>query len=382
MTEPPILEARGLCRVFTERRAFRGATHVHALRDVSFSVPRAGIVALVGESGSGKSTVARVVARLLRPTSGALLLDGVDVAAERRRHADLAYRKRVQMVFQDPFGSLNPVHRVEHHLARPLLRHGLAKSPAELRERVDELLVSVGLNPAREAAAKRPHEMSGGQRQRVAIARALAVEPELILADEPTSMLDVSIRMGVLNLLQQLRAERGLSFLYITHDLASARYLADRTIVLYAGAIMEEGPSEEVMTHPAHPYTQLLLSAVPDPRRRHALASLPGASVPATERTRAGAALRLHGASKTAAGCPFLPRCPRAVGACAESLPALAEVDAGHAVRCHVAGGALQPGTGASPSEPRDLGDSLPPLPAPPEGNPQRLPAQYEESRP
>jgi peptide/nickel transport system ATP-binding protein len=319
---PPILEVRALTKTFTSRVGFR-RREVRALNDVSFSVQRGEIVALVGESGSGKSTIARIVARLLQPTSGQIFLDGEDVLATEPRRASLSYRKRVQMVFQDPFGSLNPVHSVAHHLIRPLVRHGIASNPAELELRVHELLSGVGLNPAADFAGKKPHEMSGGQRQRVAIARALAVAPELILADEPTSMLDVSIRMGVLNLLDRLRTERDLSFLYITHDLASARYVADRTLVLYGGSLMEEGPSDAVMQQPAHPYTQLLLSAVPDPRR------------PAASNVELPSGPRMAGTT----GCPFAGRCPAVMDRCGESLPPKAAVAKGHFVRCHLVSG-------------------------------------------
>jgi ABC-type glutathione transport system ATPase component len=195
------------------------------LNDVSLALGRAEIVALVGESGSGKSTVARVVARLTEPSAGRILLEGRDVLAEEPRRASLSYRSKVQMIFQDPFGSLNPIHTIAHHLERPLLLHGKAKTRTALEHRVHELLDSVGLSPAIEFARKYPHEASGGQRQRVAIARALAVGPSLILADEPVSMLDVSIRLGILNLMEQLKVERGVAFLYITHDIASARYV-------------------------------------------------------------------------------------------------------------------------------------------------------------
>ncbi len=320
--ESPILEVRRLSCTFQTRHGLR-RSEVRALHDVSFSVDRGEIVALVGESGSGKSTIARIVARLLAPTSGEILLDGKNILAEEPRRASLAYRKRVQMIFQDPFGSLNPVHSVAHHLERPLMRHGIASGRGELEARVHELLAGVGLDPPADFASKKPHEMSGGQRQRVAIARALAVSPELILADEPTSMLDVSIRMGVLNLLDRLRSDRGLSFLYITHDLASARYVADRTLVLYGGALMEEGPSDEVMQRPAHPYTQLLLSAVPDPRR------------PAATSIELPSAIRAI-AKK---GCPFAGRCPSAMARCSEALPAKAAVAERHSVRCHLFSG-------------------------------------------
>jgi ABC-type glutathione transport system ATPase component len=241
---------------------------VAAVEDVGFEVRRGEAVALVGESGSGKSTIARMLLRLTRPDGGEIRLDGVDVLAREPRGASLAYRGRVQMVFQDPFGSLNPVHDVAHHLARPLLRHGRVEprrgpgGQAALRDRALALLRTVGLEPAEDYLGRHPAELSGGQRQRVAIARALAVEPDLLVADEPTSMLDVSIRTGVLNLLARLKRERGLGILLITHDLASARYLADRILVLHRGRIVEEGPSRDVVSAPAHPYTRALLAAV------------------------------------------------------------------------------------------------------------------------
>jgi peptide/nickel transport system ATP-binding protein len=259
----PVLEVRGLTKSYRVRRGLR-VERVPVLHDVSFQLARGEIVALVGESGSGKSTVARVLARLVTPSGGTLRLDGVDVRAGERRPT-LDYRRRVQMIFQDPYGSLNPAHTVEHHLRRPLELHrrGSASEPG----RIHELLAAVGLTPPDVIAARRPHELSGGQRQRVAIARALAVEPDVLIADEPTSMLDVSLRVDVLNLLGRLRDQQRLAVLFITHDLASARYLADRVLVLHGGTVVEEGPVESVVASPAHPYTRRLLAAAPDPGR-------------------------------------------------------------------------------------------------------------------
>ena len=222
------------------------------------------MTALVGASGSGKSTVARLLTRIYEPTSGSITLGGEDVSHIKGGGALRRYRQRVQMIFQDPFASLNPVKRVSHHIERPLRIHGTVPDD-RVRERALELLEAVGLVPADVVAAKYPHELSGGQRQRVAIARALAVEPDVVLADEPISMLDVSIRLGVLNLIAELKQTRNLGFLYITHDLASARYVADEVLVMVAGRIVEQGPTDDVLHRPLHDYTKLLLSAVPDP---------------------------------------------------------------------------------------------------------------------
>ena len=246
------LEVRGLTKNFKKLRA---------VDDVSFTLRTGTITALVGESGSGKSTVARVLARLHDATSGSVFYEGKDVLD---RCDVRLYRSRVQMIFQDPFDSLNPVRTIKHHLERPVRIHSVVPR-REVTPRVHELLRIVGLVPPDKYAAKYPHELSGGQRQRVAIARALAVNPAVILADEPISMLDVSIRIGILNLMLQLKHELGIAFLYITHDIASARYVADEVLVMYAGQIVEQGPTDSVLHEPLHTYTRLLLSAVPHP---------------------------------------------------------------------------------------------------------------------
>lgn len=232
----PVLDVRHLTKVFPVGGLF-SRLGVHALTDVSFTIDAGQILALVGESGSGKSTTARLIARLTAATGGELLLDGKDVFQSRRVSMD--YRRRVQMIFQDPFGSLNPAHTIGHHIMRPLQIHGKVRGRREMQERVYALLDQVGLNPPAEVAEKFPHQLSGGQRQRVAFARALAVDPLVLLADEPISMLDVSIRMGILNLMDRLKDERGIASLYITHDIASARYIADNTVVMYAGRMVE-----------------------------------------------------------------------------------------------------------------------------------------------
>ncbi|MBC9824177.1 ATP-binding cassette domain-containing protein [Terrabacter sp. MAHUQ-38] len=264
----PVVRVRGLVKEFRLGGLF-SRNHLRAVAGVDLDLPRGSIVALVGESGSGKSTIARCLARLEQPTAGSVAFDGVDVLRTERRRASRAYRRRVQMVFQDPFGSLNPAHRVEHVLRRPLEIHGHTTSARETRARLVQLMDAVGLDPA--LLDRYPHELSGGQRQRVGVARALAAEPDVILADEPTSMLDVSVRVGLLNLLRRLRDERGIAMLYITHDLASARYVADTTNVMFAGELVEGGESLTLMDEADHPYTRLLLSAVPDPRRVTAL---------------------------------------------------------------------------------------------------------------
>jgi peptide/nickel transport system ATP-binding protein len=318
------LEVRHLEKRFSADASFIGRrSYVHAVDDVSFTLRPGTITALVGESGSGKSTVARLLARLYKPTSGSVIYRGKDVARDRRRRSVLKYRSQVQMIFQDPFGSLNPVKTIRHHIERPLRIHRIVESD-EIEGRVLELLETVGLVPPAHIADKYPHELSGGQRQRVAIARTLAVEPVVLLADEPTSMLDVSIRIGILNLMLKLKEERRIAFLYVTHDLASARYLADDILVMYAGQIVEQGPIEDVLADPLHPYTRLLLSAAADPevgletKRIEVRKGLASAAVDPPE------------------GCRFVGRCPLAVDICSRVTPALVEARRGHSARCHV----------------------------------------------
>ena len=320
---PPLLEVRGLSKRFPVGGVFDRA-QVHALEDASFILDRGRVTALVGESGSGKSTTARLIARLIEPTSGRIVLNGQDVLAKEPRGASLAYRADVQMIFQDPFASLNPVHTIGYHLERPLRVHGKARGGAERREQVAALLTTVGLAPAAEFVAKFPHELSGGQRQRVAFARALAVDPAVMLADEPISMLDVSIRMGILNLMERLKTERGIASLYITHDIASARYIADETIVMYAGRMVEGAGANDLVHQPAHPYTQLLLSAVPDPHARK----------PRQVRARA----EIPSLIDPPPGCPFAPRCPRVMDVCRRVMPGVERIATGHWVRCHLYG--------------------------------------------
>jgi peptide/nickel transport system ATP-binding protein len=262
------MELLRLCNITKTYRSsgiLRRQPDVHALRDVSLHVNRSEIVGLVGASGCGKSTLGRIILRLERADGGKLWLNGREMFHAEPRRASFKYRSLVQMIFQDPFASLNPAHSVAYHLERPLLRHGLVTSGA-LQKRVHDLLHMVGLTPVERMASAYPYALSGGQRQRVAIARALAVNPRLIVADEPTSMLDVSIRMDILNLLARLRREQELGLLLITHDLASARYLTDRLIVLNQGVIVESGATESVISSPQDSYTALLLDAIRNPR--------------------------------------------------------------------------------------------------------------------
>ena len=255
----PILALDKVSKVF-----HRGGSTVHAERSVSVALHPGRTVALVGESGSGKTTAARLIMREYQPDSGQLTFRGAPVEGT----GDLrAYRSAVQMVFQDPFSSLNPVHTIRHHLERPLRLHQPELSAAERKAAAIEVLERVQLDPAL-ILPKYPHELSGGQRQRISIARALAVNPEVIVADEPTSMLDVSVRLGILNLLNDMKRQMRLAVLYITHDIATARYVAEEIMVMYAGQIVEWGETERVLSNPQHPYTRLLLSAVPDPDQR------------------------------------------------------------------------------------------------------------------
>lgn len=323
----PVLEVRNLTKHFPvggSTRLRRQAKHLHALDDVSFALTPGKIVALVGESGSGKSTAARVLARAYPPTSGQILFRGIDIGLQSGRELSRRYRAQVQIIFQDPFGSLNPVKRVEHHIARPLLIHKIVPRN-QVGERVREILTMVGLVPADEIARNFPHQLSGGQRQRVNIARALASDPDVLLADEPISMLDVSIRMGILNIMLDLKRQRRIAFLYITHDIATARYVADEVIVLYAGQVVERGETDAVLQSPLHPYTQLLLSAVPKPAESLDL-----------DWTRVQTRGEIPVVVDPVPACRFAARCPKVMDRCRANTPQLAEVEPGHWVRCYL----------------------------------------------
>jgi peptide/nickel transport system ATP-binding protein len=324
-----VLEAIGLTKHFPVRRRLRdlfSKEHdaVHAVDDVHLTLRRGQVVALVGESGSGKSTVARLLAQLYPRTGGDIQLHGRSTTVKGGRNFR-GYAARVQMIFQDPFASLNPVHTIRYHLTRALKIHHNAGD--DLDTALAELLTRVSLTPPERYLDKFPHELSGGQRQRVAIARALGADPEALLADEPVSMLDVSIRLGVLNLLRDLKERLNLAILYITHDIASARYFADETLVMYAGRMVEGGDSETVTQTPAHPYTRLLIDSAPDPDR------LTGDIDPLEEDRGNGEPPSLI---RPPSGCRFHPRCPAAMPRCSTDLPVRLEIgDApGHWAAC------------------------------------------------
>jgi len=316
-TDAPVLEGRDLTKYFWVKQGrgpFARRVPVHAVDRVSLRLDKGKVTAIVGESGAGKTTVARLLAKIIKPDKGQVLLDGKPAPSGRPR----SYSAQVQMVFQDPFASLNPVHRIRHHLIRPLQIHHMANGNVDAA--VADLLRRVALKPPDSFTGKFPHELSGGQRQRVAIARALAVRPRVLIADEPVSMLDVSIRLGVLNLLADIRDKEHLGILYVTHDIASARYLADTIVVMYAGQLVESAPSTSLTDNPAHPYTQLLLSAAPDPDRVQP-PHLEGRGAPPS-------------LSAPPSGCRFHPRCPFAMEVCKRQAPPNIEVAPGHIAAC------------------------------------------------
>jgi len=322
---------------------------LHAVDDFDLTIQEREIVALVGESGSGKSTVARLLARVYPPTRGEIYYRGRPIHRLRTRRALFWYRGEVAMVFQDPFSAFNPVFRVSHGVMRNLALHRPELSRAERKREAERVFKSVGLSA--DMLRRFPYEMSGGERQRVGFAQALAVRPKLILADEPVSMLDVSIRAGVLNMMASLRDQEGVSILYITHDIASARYVADRVIVLYAGHMVEAGPTETVLHDPKHPYTQLLLSAVADVREKEDLISADTGEPP-----------RVINPTE---GCRFRWRCPYAIGKCARVTPRPTPIGS-TLVACHVAAGDVEDDseTAGVPSIADDLsGQKLVPSP-------------------
>ena len=321
----PLVEVEDLAKVFdvsppwlnrvVERkpRAF-----VHAVDGVSFSIERGRTLALVGESGCGKSTIARLLVGLYGATRGVVRFDGNDMAKSLTSRQALPLRRRMQMIFQDPYASLNPRWKVLDIVAEPLREHGLVDSDAEARGRVGELLSSVGLTPA--DAEKFPHQFSGGQRQRISIARALATQPEFLVCDEPTSALDVSVQAQVLNIMKDLQRERGLTYLFISHNLAVVRHVADQVGVMYLGRLVEVADKAELFARPRHPYTRMLLDAIPD--------------IHMTGRARTPVQGEVPNPLNPPSGCSFHPRCPLANDRCKAERPALVPLQ-GVRVACH-----------------------------------------------
>ena len=328
MAEQNLVEVRGLKKWFPVQKGFierlvtRQRQFVHAVDGVDFDIRRGEVFGLAGESGSGKTTTGRLILRLVEPTAGSVLFDGVDLAAlsleEVRRT-----RKRMQVIFQDPFASLNPRMKCGEGIGHSLEIFRVARKD-EKRSQVLEMMERVGLTPARVLYDKYPHQLSGGQRQRAVIARALVLHPDLIVADEPIAMADVSVRALLLDLMVQLKQDFNLTYLFITHDLATAKYICDRIAIMYLGLICELGTLEQVYRHPQHPYTQALLAAVPvpDPHARRT-AALPKGEIPSP--------------ITPPPGCRFHPRCPGATEICSQELPPLRPVPGaeGHLVACH-----------------------------------------------
>ena len=323
-----LLKVRDLRKLFPVSNGIAGALlrrperFVHAVDGVSFDLKKGEILALAGESGSGKTTAALACAGLISPSGGEIALEGEDVwelANDRDRRKEL--RRKVQIIFQDPYQSLNPRQTVLSTLTEPLEVHNLAADKRDKMERISKVLEDVGLRPASQFINRYPQELSGGQRQRLVIASALILRPKLLVADEPVSMLDVSIRAEILNLLLRLRDEHNMGIIYITHDLATAAYIADRLAVMYLGVIVEIGPTMTVIKNPQHPYTRALLSVlpVPNPRRMRKKTLLSGETPNAME---------------IPSGCRFNPRCPDAIEVCKEKVPHLEQIDTDHLMAC------------------------------------------------
>lgn len=313
-----LLEVRNLKKYFPVKTGWFHTNHVKAVDDVSFFIRRGETFGLVGESGCGKTTLGRTVLRLIEPSAGELIYDGKDISKEDM----LPYRRRMQIIFQDPYASLDPRLTVGDIVGEPLDIHKLYSNDKDRRDKINSLLSTVGLNT--EHANRFPHEFSGGQRQRIGIARALAVDPEFIVCDEPISALDVSIQAQVINMLEDLQAEKKLTYLFIAHDLSIVKHISSRIGVMYLGHLVEVAASRELYAKPLHPYTVTLLSAIPiaDPRT-----------------SRAKKRIVLEGEVPSPmnppSGCPFRTRCPRASERCAQEMPALAEVEPGHFAACH-----------------------------------------------
>lgn len=319
----PIIELAHVSRIFEQRRK-----RVKAVDDVSLAIEEGEVVCLVGESGCGKTTTGKMITGLLRPSTGEVRYAGRDIW-RMNAEAFRQYRLAVQIIHQDPYASLNPAHTVYGILSAPLLQHGIATGRASARERVRELLRTVDLTPPEDFLDKYPHQLSGGQRQRVSVARALTVSPKVIVADEAVSMVDVSIRVSLLNMLTRLKRDLGVTFIFITHDLAVAKHFAweGRIAVMYLGRIIEVGRTPELIHHPQHPYTRALLSAIPeaDPR------------ITRSKQRMQLRSLDIPSLLNIPSGCAFHPRCPLfEAGVCEVNVPALTDVGAGTQVACHV----------------------------------------------
>ena len=320
-----LLEVRDVARVFDVskpwlNRVIEGQPEqiLKAVDGISFTINRGETLSLVGESGCGKSTVARVICGLYKPSRGEVIFDGVDMA--KAQGAELQnLRKRFQMIFQDPYASLNPRWRVGKIVAEPILSHHLISDPVVLKRRVDELLTQVGLSPL--DAEKFPHEFSGGQRQRISIARALSSNPEFLVCDEPTSALDVSVQAQILNLMKDLQRQYGLTYLFISHNLAVVSHISDRVGVMYLGRLVEVADTKMIFNRPLHPYTQMLLSAIPDLKM--------------TGKQRTPVAGEVPNPLNPPTGCTFHPRCPHANDRCKAESPKMLTAADGSAVACH-----------------------------------------------
>ena len=318
MKNDTLLEVRNLKKYFPVKTGFFRTNYVKAVDDVSFTIERGETLGLVGESGCGKTTLGRTVLRLIEPTAGDIIYDGHSIIREDM----LPYRRRMQIIFQDPYASLDPRMTVGDIVGEPLDIHNLYSSQQERRDKINTLLATVGLNT--EHASRCPHEFSGGQRQRIGIARALAVDPEFIVCDEPISALDVSIQAQVINMLEDLQAEKNLTYLFIAHDLSIVKHISNRIGVMYLGHLVEMADSRGLYAQPLHPYTKTLLSAIPiaDPRA-----------------SRAKKRIILEGEVPSPmnppSGCPFRTRCPYATEICSQKMPDLREASNGHFAACH-----------------------------------------------
>ena len=299
---------------------FTSPLYVKAVDDVSFQIRRGEIFGLVGETGCGKTTIGRLLVKLEEPTDGSIIFEGVDIAKLKGKKLK-QFRKKVQMIFQDPYASINPRMTVSQWVAEPLLNYKLVDSHEEMLQKVEKALEDAGLKPVDEYMERFPHELSGGERQRTSIARALVVDPSFVVADEPVSMLDVSIRAGVMKLLLSLRDKYGIAILLITHDISVARYMSDRLAVMYLGKLVELGDTEDIIKKPMHPYTRALIRAVPvaDPTRERKPLPIKG---------------EIPSPINRPSGCAFRTRCLYAIDSCSETVPSLKEIEKGHFVAC------------------------------------------------